>query len=70
MTDRIYLRGTVPIWVEVDLEAGEVWKVTVGDEYIGELEVETWETEASTPEEIKEALRIAADTDWPEWSFG
>lgn len=79
VSKRITLVYTTSVYVEVDIEDSEVWKVVVADEGVEYDHAQTLaynldgSSEASEEEittQIDVARAFADEADWPAWSFG
>ena len=67
----VFVRYLVPVLAQVDLASGQVTRVHVEDETVGEAEdvLVIDEPEVSAAD-CERAIAVAAEQPWPAWEFG
>lgn len=65
--EQVWLSGTVPVSVCIDVATKDVSKVVVGDEA---FEYDEEQEPAYSFETVAVARAIADQVDWPGWEFG
>lgn len=84
MSNIITLKGTVPVYVQVDLEDKSVRQVVVDDEHLtygheveedvvpffSKVDAKDENGLHATQAEVVEAFSFLEDVEWPAWQFG